>query len=86
MDKESILRLGLEHYNIDVESSDELYDQTTNNHIILLSLKKGDILVCPNCGLVNCARLRSSVKQTINHSSTIENNITIKLIRRVYLC
>ena len=39
MDKESILRLGLEHYNIDVESSDELYDQTTNNHIILLKQK-----------------------------------------------
>ena len=39
MDKESILRLGLEHYDIDVESSDELYDQTTNNHIILLKLK-----------------------------------------------
>ena len=86
MDKESILRLGLEHYNVDVESSDELYDQTTNNHIILLRLKKGDILVCPHCGLVNCAILRSTVKQTIKHASTIEDNIIIKLIRRVYLC
>lgn len=47
MDKESILRLGFEHYNIDVESSDELYDQATNNHIIFLKLKKEAILVCP---------------------------------------
>ena len=37
MDKESILRLGLNFIkNIDLDKSDELYDPSTNNHIILL--------------------------------------------------
>ncbi len=37
MDKESISRLGLDYINgIDYESSDELYDPTTNNHIIII--------------------------------------------------
>ena len=39
MDKESISRLGLDYIsNIDVESSDEIYDPTTTNHIIVLKL------------------------------------------------
>ena len=37
MDKESISRLGLDYINgIDSENSDEIYDPTTNNHIIIL--------------------------------------------------
>ena len=41
MDKESISRLGLDYIsNIDVESSDEIYDPTTTNHIIVLKLIK----------------------------------------------
>ena len=65
MDKESILRLGLEHYNIDVESSDELYDPSTNNHIILLKLKKDNKIICPHCGQINNCKPRSMVT---NHS------------------
>ena len=39
MDKESISRLGLDYIsNIDVESSDEIYDPSTTNHIIVLKL------------------------------------------------
>lgn len=87
MDLESIYRLGLNHIkNIDVESSDELYDPSTNNHIILLKLKKDNQIICPHCGLINGCRPRSIVTQIINHSSAIENNIFIKLKRRVYLC
>ena len=86
MDYEAIKRLGLEHYNINVESSDELYDHTTNNHIILLKLKKEAILVYHHCELVNCVRLRSSVKQSIKHSSSLENNIIIKFYRRIFKC
>ena len=86
MDKESILRLGLEHYNIDVESSDELYDPSTNNHIILLKLKKDNQIICPHCGQINNFKPRSMVTQSFNHSSAIENNILIKLKRRIYLC
>ena len=41
MDKESILRLELDHVkNIDCDRSIESYDPTTNNHIIFLELKK----------------------------------------------
>ena len=41
LDKESILRLELDHVkNIDCEASIESYDPTTNNHIIFLELKK----------------------------------------------
>ena len=41
MDKESISRLGLDYIsNIDVESSDEIYDPSTTNHIIVLKLIK----------------------------------------------
>ena len=48
MDLESIYRLGLEHIkNIDLDSSDELYDPSTNNHIILLKLKKDIQIICP---------------------------------------
>lgn len=87
MDYESICRLGLNHINnIDTESSDEIYDPSTNNHIILLKLKKEIQIICPHCGLINGCRPRSMVTQIIKHSSAIEDNIIIKLKRRVYLC
>lgn len=87
LDKESIYRLGLELYtSIDIESSEEIYEPKSNNHIILLKLKKEKYIVCPNCGVVNDSKLRSSVKQVIKHSSALENNITLKLYRRIYQC
>ena len=87
LDKESIYRLGLELYtSIDIESSEEIYDPKSNNHIILLKLKKEKYIVCPNCGVVNDSKLRSSVKQVIKHSSALENNIILKLYRRIYKC
>jgi transposase len=87
MDKESISRLGLDYIrNIDVESSDEIYDPITNNHIIILKLNKLTDLSCPHCGLVGEYRPRSSITQIIKHASAIENNILIKLYRRVYIC
>ena len=38
MDYESLKRLGLDHRNIDVSSSFETFDPTTNNHTIFLKL------------------------------------------------
>ena len=39
MDKESILRLGLDLIpNINLDESDELYNPSTNNHIIKLNV------------------------------------------------
>lgn len=43
MDKESILRLGLDFIsNIDLDEYDELYEPSTHNHIINLKLYKDD--------------------------------------------
>lgn len=87
MDIDSIKRLGLASYTtIDVEASDEFYDPSTNNHTILIRLKKAKIITCPNCGLVNNYYIRSSRITKIKHSSEIEHNINLKLIKRVYLC
>lgn len=67
-------------------NSDERYDPDTNNHIILLKLIKDEARCCPHCGLVGGSSLRSSVIQDIKHASAIENNILIKLYRRIYIC
>ena len=41
MDKESISRLGLDYISgIDIDLSDEIYDPSTTNHIIVLKLIK----------------------------------------------
>ena len=49
MDYESIKRLGLEHYNIDLEKSFETFDPSNNNHTIVLYLKKDKTINCPYC-------------------------------------
>lgn len=87
MDKESIARLGLDFIkNIDLDKSDELYDPSTNNHIIKLKLNKENSLYCPHCGLITHFKVRSSITQKMYHSSALEDNITIYLNRRVFLC
>lgn len=87
MDLESIYRLGLEFINnIDLISSDEIYDPGTNNHIIFLKLIKDDELVCPHCGQVGNYVLRSSRTQEFRHSSFEADNLTIRLYRRIFLC
>ena len=87
MDKESILRLGLDFIkNIDLDKSDELYDPSNNNHIIKLKLYKEDHMYCPHCGLITNFEIWSSIVQKINHSSSLENNIIIKFYRRVFKC
>ena len=87
MDKESILRLGLDFIkNIDLDKSDELYDPSTNNHIIKLILYKDDHIYCPHCGLITNFEIRSSVVQKINHYSSLENNNIIKFYRRIFKC
>lgn len=46
MDFESICRLGLNHIkNIDLESSDEIYDPSNNNHIIEILKLSLDMLM-----------------------------------------
>lgn len=86
MDKESFLRLGLDSSHIDLEKSDEIYNPNTNKHIIKIYLLKDDNIFCQHCGAFNSFRPRGSITQKINHSSLLENNITILLTRKVYKC
>ena len=51
LDFESIKRLRLDHYNIDVNKSYEIFDPSTNNHIIHLYLLKNEMLYFKECGL-----------------------------------
>lgn len=86
MDYESIKRLGLDHMNIDSLTSYESYDSTLNNHIIFVHLIKDDNIVCPLCGTINDHTNKGSKSQLIKYSSALEDNITIKLYRRIYKC
>lgn len=86
LDKESFLRLGLDSSHIDLEKSDEIYNPNTNKDIIKIYLLKDDNIFCQHCGAFNSFRPRGSITQKINHSSLLENNITILLTRKVYKC
>ena len=85
MDYESIKRLGLDHYNIDLEKSFETFDSSNNNHTIVLYLKKDKTISCPYC-FSNHLLSRGSKSNNLKYSSAVENNINIKLYRRVYKC
>ena len=85
MDFESIKRLGLDKYNIDLELSYESYNLTTNNHTIILHLKKDENIYCPNCGSIKLLS-KGSKSSIFKYSSPLEDNINIKLYRRVYKC
>ena len=87
MDKESIFRLGLDYIkNIDYDNSIEVYNPTNHNHIIYLKLLKDETIICPVCGQVNNAKLRSTENQVIKHASVVEDNLIIILKRRKYKC
>lgn len=53
MDLESIKRLGLETYGIDLDTSKETYDSSCSYHTIIIHLLKQDEIICPACGVVN---------------------------------
>ena len=78
MDFESIKRLGLESYGIDLENSKETYDPSTSNHTIIIHLLKQDEIICPLCGVVNDVTLKGTRPQIIKLASTLEDKITIK--------
>lgn len=87
MDKESLIRLGLDHMkNVDLEKSIETYDLANNNHIMYIKFKKDLNMACTNCGVIGDYYLRSTTLKLIKHSSLLENNIIIKLHRRVWKC
>ena len=86
LDYESIKRLGLDHIGIDANNSFETYDSSLSNHTIFIHLLKPEEVVCPLCGTYNDFINRGTKSQLIKYSSSLEDNITIKLYRRVYKC
>lgn len=85
MDHGSIKRLGLNNMNIDEETSFETYDPVSNNHTIFLHLIKDSNISCPNCGSTSYLS-KGSKSQTLKYATALENNVTIKLYRKVYVC
>ena len=85
MDFEALKRLGLAYMNIDCEKSYESYNETNNNHIINIYLKKDEKTCCPNCGSNNVIS-RGSIKRTLQFANTIENNITLIWQRKRFIC
>lgn len=85
MDYEAIKRLGLHHFNIDYNKSFELYDETLNNHIINIYLKKDITMYCPGCGSKNFIS-RGSIKRKLEFANFAENNITLIWYRKRFKC
>lgn len=85
MDFEALKRLGLAYMNIDCEKSYESYNETNNNHIINIYLKKDENTCCPNCGSNNVIS-RGSIKRTLQFANTAENNITLIWQRKRFIC
>ena len=71
---------------VDPDESYETYNKSNCNHTIHIKLLKPKTIICPICGSVDNSKLVSSKSQFIKYSSALENNITIKLYRRVYRC
>src|SRR5574344_417333 len=85
MEFESIKRLGLDHYNIDLVKSYEAYDSIHDNHIIFIHLNKDDRVYCPCCGSITFIS-KGTKSSEFKYSSSLEKNIIIKLYRHVYKC
>lgn len=81
----TLKRLGLDHYNIDISKSYELFNPDTNNHTIVLYLNKEDMVYCPYCNSIE-TKSRGSRSISFNYSIDNERNINIKLYRHVYKC
>ena len=85
MDYDSIKRYGLDHINVDLNKSYELFDPNTNNHIIHLYLNKETNVKCPRCHGTNVENVGTKTIK-IKYASALENNICIFFHRRQYLC
>ena len=78
MDYESIKRLGLDHYNIDLEKSFESFDPSNNNHTIVLYLKKDKTISCPYY-LLQFSRERIVKWELIRSEKVIFNENEMKI-------
>ncbi|HIT44070.1 TPA: hypothetical protein IAA91_04465, partial [Candidatus Avacholeplasma faecigallinarum] len=64
----TLKRLGLDHYNIDMTKSYELFNPDTNNHTIVLYLNKENKTYCPYC---NSTEIKSKGTRSISFNYSI---------------
>lgn len=84
MDNTSILRLELDHYNIDSDKSFETFDPSNHNHTIDIFFNKDINAICPVC---KCSVIITGSKVNKLKYSTFETNIlTLNVHRRRYKC
>ena len=85
MDYESIKRYGLDHLNVDLNKTYEVFNPTNNNHTIHLYLNKDLGITCPRCNGTNIKNVGTkNIK--IKYASALEDNIDIIWHRRQYIC
>ena len=85
LDYESIKRYGLDHLNVDLSKTYEVFNPTNNNHTIHLYLNKDLGITCPRCNGTNIKNVGTkNIK--IKYASALEDNIDIIWHRRQYIC
>ena len=85
MEYDAINRYGLDHLNIDMNKSYEVYDKAYQHHTIHIYFNKDVWLKCDLCNskdYVNVGTRKTNVK----YASALEDNITLVMHRRVYKC
>ena len=85
IDYTSLLRLGLDKYNIDCEKSYEIITPGTYNDIINVYFYKANKYLCPTCNSLNNKIIGSKVIN-VRYSLTSNNNISLILHRRKFKC
>ena len=76
LDYESIKRYGLDHLNVDLSKTYEVFNPTNNNHTIHLYLNKDLGITCPRCNGTNIKNVGTkNIK--IKYASALEDNIDI---------
>ena len=85
MNKDSIVKYGLQNDHIDINKSYEYFDESTSTTIIHLYFTIDKNLLCPCCNC-NDYRISGSKKNLIKSSSVAEPNLNIYLHRRTFKC
>ena len=85
IDYMSLLRLGLDKYNIDCTKSYEIIIPGTYNDIINVYFNKEASYRCPRCNSNMCSIIGSKINR-IKYSSTYSNNLEMILHRRKFKC
>ena len=85
LDYESIKRYGLDHLNVDLSKTYEVFNPSNYNHTIHLYLNKDLGITCPRCNGTNIKNVGTkNIK--IKYASALEDNIDIIWHRRQYIC